>query len=326
MNRRELLVRLAGACAAGAAPSALFAQADKPVTIVVPYAPGGTTDMLARVLAQELAPLTGRQYIVDNRPGAGGNIAAGFVARAPADGNTLFVASSTALAINRWLYGKLPYDPAKDFEPIGMIATVPLVVVVHPSVPVRSMAELVAYAQRSPVPLNYGSAGNGSPHHLSVEMFKAATGVKMTHVPYKGSSPAVSDLLGGQIQLMFCDIPPVLQYAQSGRLRALGVTSAKRQPTLLDIPTIAESGAPGTKGFEAVAFQSLVAPAGLAKDQLSRYAQALTAVLTRREVRARFAAEGVEPNVMSPQQLVAYIRSETERWGKVIKAAGISLD
>jgi tripartite-type tricarboxylate transporter receptor subunit TctC len=328
MKRRLVLTHVAGGLAAAALPLGLWAQSDKPVTIIVPYAPAGTTDMLGRLLAQQMEPLIGRQMIVDNKPGAGSGIGAAYVAHAAPDGNTLLVATSTTLAINPWLYKKLAYDPAKDFAPIGMIGAVPLLVVVNASSPVKTIADLVALSKSKPEGLSYGSAGNGSPHHLGMEMFKSATGAKLTHVPYKGSSPAITDLLGGQIQAMFSDIPPALQHVRSGRLRAIAVTSAKRQSALPDVPTIAESGVPGTKGFEAVAWQSLVAPAGTPKEIVNRYAGALAKVMAQPAVRSKLEQDGFEPvaRSMSPDQLATYIRSESERWGKVIKASGASID
>jgi tripartite-type tricarboxylate transporter receptor subunit TctC len=327
MNRRQVLTRIAAACAA-TAPAALLAQGDKPVTIVVPYAPGGTTDMLGRTLAREMGPLLGRTVIVDNKPGAGSGIGASFVAHAPADGSTLLVATSTTLAINPSLYKKLAYDPAKDFAPIGLIGAVPLLVVVHPTLPVKSIAELIAYSKSKPGGLSYGSAGNGSPQHLSAEMFKAATGARLTHVPYKGSGPAVTDLLGGQIDVMFSDIPPAVQHVKAGKLRALAVTSAKRQTALPEIPTVAESGAPGTRGFEAVAWQSIVAPAGTPKDVVQKFADALNKVIAQPDLRTKLEAEGFEPAAPggTPERFAAYIRSETERWGQVIRSAGATVD
>lgn len=328
MNRRHALARIAAAGAVMAAPAALFAQADKPITIVVPYAPAGTTDMLGRMLAQQMAPMLGRTIVVDNKPGAGSGIGAAFVARAPADGNTLLVATSTTLAINPWLYKKLGYEPAKDFAPIGLIGAVPLLVVVNGALPVKNVAELVALSKSRPGGLSYGSAGNGSPQHLGVEMFKAATGANLTHVPYKGSGPAVTDLIGGQIDVMFSDIPPAIQHVRTGRLRALAVTSARRQSALPDVPTVAESGAAGTRTFEAVAWQSLVAPDGTPKEVVQKYADALNRVIAQPELRARLEAEGFEPAPAggSPEKLAAYIRSETERWGNVVRAAGATLD
>jgi tripartite-type tricarboxylate transporter receptor subunit TctC len=323
LDRREAVARIVGVVAAAAWPLALRAQSDKPITIVVPYAPGGTTDLLGRMLAKEMGPLLGRNLVVENKPGAGSGLGAGYVARATPDGNTLLVATSTTLAINPWLYKDLSYDPTRDFAPIGMIGAVPLLAVVNAATPVSSIAELIALSRSKPGTLSYGSAGNGSPHHLGVEMFKAATGADLTHVPYRGSGPAVVDLIGGQIQVMFSDIPPALQHVRSGRLRALAVTSAKRQPVLQEVPTIAESGAPGTKDFQAVAWQSLVAPAGTPATQVERYAEALSRVMNQREIRARLAADGFEPGTMSSQQLAAYIRSEQARWGKVVQAAGL---
>ena len=328
MKRRHVLTKVAGGLAAASLPLGLWAQGDKPVTIVVPYAPGGTTDLLGRMLAQQMEPLIGRQMIVDNKPGAGSGIGAAFVARSAPDGNTLLVATSTTLAINPSLYKRLAYDPAKDFAPIGMIGAVPLLVVVNASSPVKTIADLVALSKSRPQGLTYGSAGNGSPHHLGMEMFKAATGAKLTHVPYKGSSPAITDLLGGQIQVMFSDIPPALPHVRSGRLRAIAVTSAKRQAALPEAPTVAESGVPGTQGFEAVAWQSLVAPAGTQKDIVNRYADALAKVMAQPALRKKLEQDGFEPvsRSMSPDELAAYIRDETERWGKVIKQSGASID
>jgi tripartite-type tricarboxylate transporter receptor subunit TctC len=328
MNRRQVLTRLGAGCGAAAASPALWAQGAKPITIVVPYAPGGTTDLLGRLLAQNMAPILGRSMVVDNKPGAGSGIGAAYVARAAADGSTLLVATSTTLAINPWLYKKLAYDPAKDFAPIGLIGAVPLLVVVNPSLPVKNIGELIAFSKAKANGLTFGSAGNGSPQHLSAEMFKNATGAHLTHVPYKGSGPAVTDLLAGQIDLMFSDIPPAIGHVKAGKLRALAVTSAHRQHALPDVPTIAESGAPGTKGFEAVAWQSLVAPAGTPRELVQKYADALNKVIARPELRARMETEGLEPAAPggTPDQLAAYIRSETERWGKVIRAAAISLD
>lgn len=311
--------------AAAAAPLTR-AQTDNPITIIVPYAPGGTTDMLGRLLAREMAPLLGRSAVVDNRPGAGSGLGASMAARAPADGGTLLIATSTTLAINPWLYRKLGYDPQKDFAPIGMIGAVPLVAVVNAATPVTSIGELVALSKAKPGSLSYGSAGNGSPQHLVVELFKAATGADITHVPYKGSGPALTDLLGGQIQVMFSDIPPALPHVRGGRLRALAVTSARRQPSLLDVPTIAESAAPGTKGFQAVAWQCVVAPAGTPAATVAKYAEALAQVMNRRELRARLLADGFEPGTMAPAELAAYIRTETERWGSVVRASGATID
>ena len=326
MNRRNAIIRLAGSVAAATAAANVWAQGDKPITLVVPYAPGGTTDLLGRILAKEMAPLLGTTIVVENKPGAGSGLGATYAARAPADGRTLLVATSTTLAINPWLYKRLGYDPIKDFAPIGMIGSVPLVAVVNASVPVGSIAELIALSKAQAGKLSYGSAGSGSPQHLAVEMFKAATGADLTHVPYRGSAPAMTDLLGGQIQLMFSDIPPALAHVRGGRLRALGVTSPKRQIAMPEVPTIAESGAAGTKDFQAVAWQSLVAPAGTPPGLIARFAVALEKVMKQPQVQERLAAEGVEAATLPPQQLAAYLKSETTRWGAVVKASGATMD
>jgi tripartite-type tricarboxylate transporter receptor subunit TctC len=326
MNRRNAILRAAAAMAATTAAAHAWAQGDKPITLVVPYAPGGTTDLLGRILAREMAPLLGGTIVVDNRPGAGSGLGAAYAAHAPADGRTLLVATSTTLAINPWLYKRLGYDPAKDFAPIGMIGSVPLVAVVNASVPVRSVAELVALSKAQAGKWSYGSAGNGSPQHLAVEMFKSATGADLTHVPYRGSALAMTDLLGGQIQLMFSDIPPALAHVRTGRLRALGVTSARRQSAMPEVATLAESGAAGMGDFQAVAWQSLVAPAGTPPELVAKYAAALDKVMKQPEIQSRLASEGVEAATMSPQQLAAYIKSETARWGAVVKASGATMD
>jgi tripartite-type tricarboxylate transporter receptor subunit TctC len=238
------------------------------------------------------------------------------------------VATSTTLAINPSLYKKLAYEPLKDFAPIGLIGAVPLLVVVNPALPVKNVAELVALSKSRAGALTYGSAGNGSPQHLGVEMFKAATGAQLTHVPYKGSGPAVTDLLGGQLDVMFSDIPPALQHVKAGKLRALAVTSARRQAALPEVPAIAETGAPGTRNFEAVAWQSLVAPAGTPRELVQRYAEALNKVIAQPELRAKLEAEGFEPAGpgMTPEKLAVYIRSESERWSHVVRSAAVSVD
>jgi tripartite-type tricarboxylate transporter receptor subunit TctC len=326
MNRRNAIIRLGGCVAAASAAAHAWAQGDKPITLVVPYAPGGTTDLLGRILAKEMAPLVGSPIIVENKPGAGSGLGAAYAAHAAADGRTLLVATSTTLAINPWLYKRLGYDPVKDFAPIGMIGSVPLVAVVNASLPVKSIAELVALSKARAGQLSYGSAGSGSPQHLAVEMFKSATGADLTHVPYRGSALAMTDLLGGQIQLMFSDIPPALAHVRGGRLRALGVTSSRRQAAMPEVPTIAESGAAGTRDFQAVAWQSLVAPAGTPPELIARFAAALDKAMKQPQIQDRLAAEGVEAATLPPQQLAAYVKSETTRWGAVVKASGATLD
>jgi tripartite-type tricarboxylate transporter receptor subunit TctC len=316
MNRRT---GLAAALAAIAWPRVARPQ-ERPIRLVVPYAVGGTTDMLGRLLAQEMAPLLGRGIVVENMPGAGSGIGAAHVARAEPDGSTLLIATSTTLAINPWIYPKLAYDPVRDFAPIGMIGAVPLVVVVPAVRPVRDLAELATAASARADGLAFGSAGNGSPQHLAAELFKAATGARMTHVPYKGTGPALVDLLTGRLDVMFSDIAPALPHLKGGALRALAVTSMRRQPALPQVPAVAESGIAGTRDYEAVAWQALVAPAGTPPDRVQRAADALRSVLTRATLRERLEAEGFEPQPGTPDELAARVRHDTERWGRLIRS------
>ncbi len=328
MYRRTIL-RIIGSAVATAligATTGAAAQTDKPAVLVVPYAPGGTSDMLGRLIAQQLGSATGRSVVVENRAGAGTAVGASQVARATADGATMLLATSTTLAINPSLYAKLTYDPVKDFAPVSLVAAVPLMVVVHPSLDARSLADLVALAKRSPDALLYGSAGNGSPQHLGAEMFKSVAGIEMKHVPYKGSAPAITDLVGGQINVMFTDIAPAMPYVRSGRLRVLAVTTAGRQPTIPEVPTIAESGVAGTTGFEAVAWQGIVVPAGTPKDAIAELNRHIVKTLALPEVQRRLHEMGVEPRSSSPEQFASYITSEAERWGKVIGRSGAKVD
>jgi Uncharacterized protein conserved in bacteria len=309
----------------GAVAGAAHAQGGKPITLIVPYTAGGATDILGRIVAQHLSDVLARPVVVDNRPGGGTIIGAQLAARAASDGNTLLMATSTTLAINPTLYKSLPYEPA-NFVPVGLVAAVPLVVVVNPAVNAKSLAELVALAKASPGSLTFGSAGNGSPQHLSAEMFNTATGISMVHVPYKGTAAALNDLLGGQIPLMFADLAPVLPHIRAGKLRALAVTSESRLPNLPDTPTVRESKVPGTADFEAVAWQSIVAPPGTPQAVAKAYNAALVKVLSMPAVRDRFVEQGVSVRTSSPEQLGSYIRTEGARWAKVVKASGATID
>jgi len=330
MDRRSLLEGFAGAfglLTLASVPRVALAQADRPIVLVVPYAPGGTSDLLGRLIAQHLGAATGRTIVVENRPGAGTGVGASHVARAAADGTTLLLATSTTLAINPSLYPKLAYDPATEFAPVGLVAAVPFMLVVHPSLKVKTVAELVSLAKRDPDALNYGSAGNGSPQHLIAEMFKAAAGIRMQHVPYKGSAPAITDLVGGQINVMFSDFAPAMPHVQSGALKALAVTTATRVPSIPDLPTIAESRVPGTADFEAVAWQGVVAPAATPKDVIAKLHRQLNDAMTQPEAQAKLRALNVEPRTSeSPAQFAAYIRSEAARWGEVVRASGATVD
>jgi tripartite-type tricarboxylate transporter receptor subunit TctC len=275
----------------------------------VPFTPGGSTDILARAIGQELTRAWGQSVIVDNVPGAGGAIGADKVAKAPADGYTLLMGHIGTLAVNPSLYPKLPYNPLKDFAPVAGVARVPNVLVVHPSVPAKDVRELVALAKAKPGQLNYGSGGNGSAANLATEYFKLQTGVSMVHIPYKGTAPAVTDLIGGQIQVLFTGAPAVIGHIKSGQLRALAVSSPKRLDALPDLPTVAESG---YKDFEADQWYGVVAPAGTPREVISKLNAQINAALNTPELKARLAAEGAVAMPGTPEafgQLIVQARS-----------------
>jgi len=295
----------------------------KPVRLIVPFTPGGSTDILARAIGQKLAETWGQSVIIDNRPGAGGSIGMEMAAKAAPDGYTLVMGHVGTLAANPALYPKLPYDPVKDFAPITLIAMVPNVLVVGPAVPSQNVRELVALAKSKPGKLDYGSGGNGSAAHLATEYFKLKAGVDLQHIPYKGTAPALSDLLGGQIALMITGLPPVLPHVKAGKLRILGVASAQRLKGFPDIPTIAESGVPG---YEATQWYGLLAPAATPKDIVAKLNSDAVKALKDPSVAERLAGEGAEPVGDTPEQFGAFIRSEIELWGKVIRATGAKVD
>jgi tripartite-type tricarboxylate transporter receptor subunit TctC len=295
----------------------------KPIHLVVPFPPGGTTDILARDVAQKLSETWHQQVIVENRPGAGGNIGADLVAKAAPDGYTLVMGTVGTHAINPSLYKKMPYDHVKDFAPVILVAGVPNVLVVNPSLPVHSVQELIAYAKANPGKLNFASSGNGTSIHLSGELFKAMTGVQMTHVPYKGSAPALTDLMGGQVQLMFDNLPSSLGFIKAGKLRALAVTSAARSATLPDLPTIAESGLPG---FEASSWFGVLAPAGTPRDVVQKLNHAIAAWLATDDAKQRLLAQGAIAAGGSPESFAKHIDAETTKWAKVVAESGAHLD
>lgn len=295
----------------------------KPIRLVVPFVAGGTTDILGRAAAAELTK-AGMQTIVENRPGAGGNIGAEMVAKAAPDGYTLLVGTVGTHGINQSLYGKLPYDPIKDFAPITLLATVPNVLVVHPALPANNVKELIALAKSKPGKLNYASSGNGTSIHLSAELFKTMTGTFMTHIPYRGSAAALTDLVGGQADLMFDNLPSALPHIKSGKLRALGVTSDKPSPALPDVPTIAEAGP--IKGYEATSWFGVLAPAGTPKDVTDKLHQTLSKALNSAEMREKLVAQGAEPVGNTPEQFAQHIQKETAKWAKVVKASGAKVD
>ena len=295
----------------------------KPVRLVVPFPAGGTTDILARAVAQRLSETWGQQVIVDNRPGAGGNIGSELVAKSAPDGYTLLMGTVGTHAINPSLYAKMPYDHVKDFTPVVLVAGVPNVLVVNPSLPVHSVPELITYAKANPGKLNFASSGNGTSIHLSGELFRTMTGVDMTHVPYKGSAPALTDLVGGQVQLMFDNLPSSLQFIKTGKLRALAVTSAARSAALPELPTLAESGLPG---FEASSWFGILAPAGTPKDIVAKINAAVGNWLASPEAKEKLAAQGAIAAGGSPDAFVKHIDAETAKWAKVVKASGAHID
>ena len=325
-HRRRFLQQSLAAAALGLPVTHSLAQTGKPLTIVVPFAPAGTTDRLGRMVAQQLGPLLNRTVIVENKPGAGTGVGASYVARAAADGDTLLLATSTTLAVNPALYKKLSYNPARDFAPVALIAAVPLVVVISPRLPVSNLAELVALARSKPGGLSYGSAGSGTPQHLGTEIFQSVTGIKATHVPYKGSAPALMDLLGGQLDFMFCDIQPALPHIKSGKIKALAVSSAHTQAALPGIPTIASSGISGTKDFDVAAWQSLVAPAGTPKEIINNYSQLVARIMQDPKLRSELELEGIEPRFMASNTFGPFIENEAKRWGAAVRSSGAVAD
>lgn len=324
-TRRAALAALAVAATA-AIPAGAFAQAaypNKTVTIVVPFAAGGTTDILARIIGQALTAELGQPVIVDNRAGAGGNIGGALAAKAPADGYTLFMGTVGTHAINASLYKKMPFDPIKDFAPLTRVANVPNLLVANPAQPYKSVKELIAYAKANPGKVNFGSSGNGSSIHLSGELFKSLAKVDMVHVPYKGSAPAVTDLLGNQIGIMFDNMPSAIQHVRSGKLVPIAVTTAKRSPELPNVPTIAEAGVPG---YEATSWFGMFAPTGTPAPVLAKLNTALVKVLNQAEVKKKINEQGAETYSETPEQFAAFIKTESVKWGKVVQESGASLD
>jgi len=322
--KAHLAATALGIAAAVVAPMAAHAQAfpAQPVKIVVPFPPGGTTDILARQMAKELQERWGKPVLVENRAGASGTIFSEQLARMPADGYTLML-TATHHVINPGLYKSLKYDTRTDFTPLAMIASVPNVLVVHPSFPPRSVQELVAYAKANPGKVSFGSAGTGGANHLSGELFKSLAGVNMVHVPYKGAAPALNDLLGGQIPMMFDSIPGVLQHIQSGKLRALAVTTLKRAPTLPGVPTIDEAG---IKGFEATAWFGLYAPGRMQPQLREQIAGDVLPVLKGPVIRSQFASLGAEPGTLTQPQFATFVDAELTKWVKVIDDAHVRID
>jgi len=330
MMRRVLMFRLFAMAMASVCFSAAHAQSwpSKPVRIIVPFPPGGTTDIVARSLGVELQKMWQQPVIVENRAGAGGNVGAEAVARSPNDGYTLLMGTVGTHAINAALFAqsgnKMPFDPVKDFVPITLAAGVPNVMVIHPKVPANNVAEFIAYAKANPGKLNMASSGNGTSIHLTGELFKTMTGTYMLHLPYRGSAPAVSDLLAGNTNVMFDNLPSALPHIKSGRLKALAVTSRLRSPALPDTPTVEEAA--NLKGFDASSWFGLFAPAGTSRAIVDKIQADVAKALAVPEVRERFVAQGAQPGGSTPDQFAAFIRAETDKWTKVVKISNAKVD
>ena len=324
-------IALLGACtlaAAGLLPAAAMAQPDaqwpaKPIKWVVPFPPGGAMDVIARTLGEKAGRTLGQPFVIENRPGAGGNIGADAVAKSPADGYTIMI-TSIGMATNKALYPRLSYDPVKDFAPISLLAIVPNVLVVNTAKTTdKSVADVIAHAKRDPGKLTYASAGNGTSIHLAGEVFASMAGLNLLHVAYKGSGPAVTDMLGGQVDLMFDSITSARPHIQAGKLRALGVTSAKRSATLPDVPTIAEAGVPG---YEVSPWFAVFAPAGTPAAIVNKINAALIDAMKQPDTVAKFETIGAEPIGTTPQQLATHLDKELARWGALIKERNIRMD
>ena len=307
------------------APVAALGQGypDKPIRVIVPVPAGGTPDVVARMVAPGLSNLLGQQLVMDNRGGAGGLIGAELAAKAIPDGYTLFFSSPGSLTILPHLKKHVAYDTLRDFLPISLVSIGPFLLITHPSVPAKTVKELVTLAKSEPGKLNYASAGNGAANHLAMELFKSMADINLTHVPYKGAPQAVTDLIGGNVNLMFNSIPPVMQHIKSGRLRLLGVSSAKRSPQLPDVPTISEAGVPG---YESITWFGLLAPAKTPSPIVTRLHEALVKVVRTPEMKAQLELQGYDPVGSTPAEFATFIRAESAKYAKVVKLSGAKVD
>jgi tripartite-type tricarboxylate transporter receptor subunit TctC len=323
LTRRQAMLSGFGGAAAILKARPAMAEAAYPnriIKLIVPYPGGGTTDLLGRLIAEQIKSGLGATVIVENKPGAATTIGAEQVARSEPDGYTLLMATSTTLAINKSIYRNLAYDPVKDFAPIALVANVPFALVVNPQLPVKTLSEFVAYAKSNPG-LAYGSAGNGSPHHLGAEMLKSAAGIDIRHVPYRGSLPALLDVIAGHISLMVVDLLPAIPHIRDGKVRALGVTTKKRVPAAPDIPTMADSGLPG---YELVSWQGVVGPAGTPRPIVDRLSDEIGRLLADPATRERFTAIALETTdaAPTPDSFGEYIKREVGRWAEIVKNSG----
>ncbi|HWI13913.1 MAG TPA: tripartite tricarboxylate transporter substrate binding protein [Burkholderiales bacterium] len=321
-----MTAKLIAAAAAIAVMSSSAAAADYParaIRIVVPFPAGGTTDIMGRIAGQKITEALGQQVIIDNRGGAGGNIGTELVAKSPPDGYTLLTDPGSTLTINPHAYSRLGFDPVKDFAPITILAEVPNILEVHPSLPVKNVKELIALAKSKPGQINYASTGAGQSTHLSMELFKSMAGIDVNHIPYKGSAPALVDIIGGQVSLMFDNMPTSLPHVKAGKLRALAVSTAKRSFALPQLPTVAESGLPG---FEVSVWFAVLAPAATPRDIVQKVNAVLVKALHSPDVKQRLAEQGAEPVANTPEQFAATIQRDLAKWAKVVKEANVKLD
>ncbi|WP_096668958.1 Bug family tripartite tricarboxylate transporter substrate binding protein [Polaromonas sp. AET17H-212] len=330
-NRRRLIHAACLAALTGAMSMPAVAQSawpTKPVRIVVPFAPGGTTDILARAVAPELTKAFGQPFIVDNRAGAGGNVGADLVAKSPGDGYTLLMGTVGTHGINKSLYSKMPYDPQKDFAPITLVAGVPNVMVMNAEkaakLGINNVADFVKYAKAHPGQFSMASSGNGTSIHLAGELFKSQTGIFMTHIPYRGSGPALLDLIGGNVDVMFDNLPSAMPQIKGGKLKAFAVTSAQRSTAMPELPTVEEAGK--LKGFEASSWFGLLAPAGTPPDVVNRIQQEVAKALATPAIKEKMLAQGAIPSGNTPQEFAKLIDAEIGKWAKVVKASGAKVD
>ena len=331
--RRRLLTQAALFSAFALLGCQAFAQQawpNKPVRIVVPFAPGGTTDILARAVAPELTRVFGQSFFVDNKAGAGGNLGADIVAKSPGDGYTLLMGTVGTHGINRALYNKLPFDPIKDFAPITVVAGVPNVMIMNADTAkarnINSVNDFVAYAKANPGKLNMASSGNGTSIHLAGELFKSMSGTYMVHCPSKGSNPALLDMLGGSMDVMFDNLPSSIPHIKSGKLKALAVTSGQRSAAMPDLPTIEEAGGAAMKGFEASSWFGLLAPAGTSNDVVQRIQQEVAKALSTPAIKEKLLAQGAIPGGNTPEEFAKFIDAEHKKWAQVVKASGAKVD